>query len=179
MAQKPGLCTDSIKDPQPLPLQMLSQPLSHPLAGQSPQYRGSAAGNFPSITTITHKAQLRWAGHVSRMPDNRIPKQLFSGELSHGKCKGENASRTVSLKDFNISTESWESLASDRPCWRHLITKGANTTEECRTLQAEQKRAGHKARANSTTSTTPAHYCPTCGRGFISHLWTHRNSCTN
>ena len=88
MAQKPGLCTDGIKDPQPLPLQMSLQPLSHPLAGQSPQYRGFAAGNFPSITTITHKAQLRWAGHVSRMPDNRIPKQLFSGELSHGKCKG-------------------------------------------------------------------------------------------
>ena len=77
------------------------------------------------------------------MPDNRIPKQLFCGE----PCQ------KVSLKDFNISTESWESLASERPCWHHLITKGANTVEESRRqLHARPKPPATPAQHPHTTA---------------------------
>jgi len=31
------------------------------------------------------KAQIRWAGHVHQLPNNRMPKQHLYGELVHGK----------------------------------------------------------------------------------------------
>ena len=80
-------------------------------------------------------ARPSWDGqvHVSRMQEDRIPKQLFYGELWFHEPTVDGYykdSLKVSLRDFNISTESWEFLASDRPCWRQLITKGARHTQQ-------------------------------------------------
>lgn len=44
-----------------------------------------AKSDIPSVYTLLRKAQVRWAGHLVWMPDSRLPKMLFYGELAEGK----------------------------------------------------------------------------------------------
>ena len=82
-----------------------------------------------SIYTLLKLAQLRWRGHVTRMPDERLPKKILYGELQVGKrSHGGQKKRykdtlKASLKDFNIPTESWEQIEQDRTKWRRLIKR--------------------------------------------------------
>ena len=61
-----------------------------------------------SMHTVLKLAQLRWTGHVIRVPDARLPKKVFYGELQEGKrSQGGQKKRykdtlKASLKDFEI-----------------------------------------------------------------------------
>ena len=99
------------------------------------------------------------------MPDKRLPKKVFNVELQKGQRYGGNRNATkiqkALLKDFNISTDSWEQTVQDQIKWRCLIKKGAAQYEAKRVCEAERKRKERKARANGSTSEL-SQYAFTC-----------------
>ena len=140
---------------------------------------------LPSIFTMLMQSQLRWAGHVARMPDHRLPKKLLFGELERGKRSlGAPKKRfkdclKASLKAFDISPATWEDAAQDRSGWRAAVHQGAKNCEAGRIVTAELRRQARKDSASNppAAATIP---CPHCERNFraqiglISHLRTHR-----
>ena len=156
------------------------------MARQDSRHRSPERAAMQSLHTLLKLAQFRWTSHVTRMPDERLPKKILYGELqvgkrSHGGQKKQyKDTLKASLKDFNIPT--WEQIAQDRTKWRGLIRRGASEYEAKRISEAEQKRAQRKTRAKASPtelSSSDLSYS-ICNRpfrakiGLISHLRTHK-----
>ena len=84
-----------------------------------------------SAHTLLKLPQFRWTDHITKMPDERLPKKILYGELQIGKRSHDGPKKRykdtlkTSLKDYNIPTDSWEQIAQDRTKWRGLIRRGA------------------------------------------------------
>ena len=71
-----------------------------------------------SVHTLLKLTQLRWTGHVTRMPMSDVKRKFSMETLKKEvvlKVAKHNATKTLkkSLKDFNIPTESWDHAAQD------------------------------------------------------------------
>lgn len=143
-----------------------------------------------SIESMIIKNQLRWAGHVVRMEDHRLPKQIMYSELERGvRSQGGQRKRFKdtlhnSLKQCYINTNKWEQKARDRKAWRNTIHRGTKLFEERRRDKRDEKRAARKASqgtaAGITSAVDQSNPCPHCDKicrsriGLISHLRTHK-----
>ena len=82
-----------------------------------------------SVEALTTVSQLRWAGHVRRMANSRLPKAVFYSELSQGKRS--HGGQKLRFKDVlkrhmkktGISHDIWEEEAVQRVKWRGLLRK--------------------------------------------------------
>ena len=104
-----------------------------------PDTRVLTRAGILSIHTLLQKAQVRWAAHVTRMPDDRLPKQLLYGELCYGKRsvgvqkKSFKDTLKKTLTCFNIYVTNWEVCGQDRHQWRSMIPE-----------QEQQKQTGSR-----------------------------------
>ena len=137
------------------------------------------------IEAYVKKNQLRWAGHIVRMADSRLPKQIFFSELCQGeRSRGRPTLRfkdtlKASLKCFNIDDTSWQALATDRNAWRAAIRNGAKSFEAGRLNLIETRRATRKLKQSKPLNPHSAIKCTVCGRlcasqfGLRSHMKIH------
>ena len=140
----------------------------------------------PSIEAMILKYQLRWAGHVSRLEDHRLPKIIMFGELSSGhRDRGAPKKRfkdnlKKSLTACNIDHRQWSNLAADRVAWRHTIHQAAAQSELDRKNSLKEKRQRRKARAASTTTPNFSFPCSHCSRPCLSRigLVSHERACS-
>ena len=150
-----------------------------------------------SLYSILKLRRLRWLGHVYRMSDGRIPKDLLYGELALGKRsqgRPRQCFRNVckaDLREIGIGVDSWEQLASNRDSWRLSVKKGVGRHESDLRERAEERRKQRKekqAAQRHVPSDIPplsSFSCPYCMQmfkahaGLYSHLRTHHNSCVD
>ena len=78
-----------------------------------------------SLDSYVTRHQLRWAGHVSRMPYNRLPRKMLSSWVRSKRPRGApqftyGRMLRKSLKKAGIEYDGWVEHANDREQWRLL-----------------------------------------------------------
>ena len=82
-----------------------------------------------TIDLYLARRQLRWAGHVSRMDFERLPRRMLSCWVPHVRPAGAprmtyGRSLTKALDKFNVDASRWHELAADRTVWREMLHRG-------------------------------------------------------
>ena len=113
----------------------------------------SRAG-LPTMHILLRQRRLRWLGHVRRMEDGRIPKDILYGELALGRRitgRPHLRYKDVCVRDMkvvDIDTMSWEGLAADRTKWRIALKKTPQDrriqTDGCSSGQTSTQKGGQQ-----------------------------------
>lgn len=82
--------------------------------------------NDTNITGVIRAQRLRWAGHVERMAEARVPKQLMIGTIGGKRRKGRPRVRwrTEIENDIKfLKIARWKEKARDRKLWKRTINQ--------------------------------------------------------
>jgi hypothetical protein len=77
------------------------------------------------------RQRLSWLGHLERMEEDRMTKNIFSQELEGTKRRGRprNGWREEVESDLQVlGVRSWRELATDRTKWRDIFDRPKPTT---------------------------------------------------
>ena len=110
--------------------------------------------------TILRRRRLRWAGHVRRMDDDRLPKLIFHGELVEGqRPRGRPRLRYKDvlkrdLTAFDIPANNWTLKADNRTEWRSAISRGTSISFNAYTTLCNERRERSRVRLHRRTRRT-------------------------
>ena len=130
---------------------------------------------------LLSQRRLRRLGHLCRIEDGRLSKDILYGELAicsrpRGRprlrfkdtCKGD-------LKSAGISVQTCERTAKQRSSWKAAVSTGTKEAELSRVANLRRKRAARKS--SQTTSQKPSVYiCGKCQRDCHSRIGLHSHS---
>lgn len=147
--------------------------------------------NTTSMEAKIVRHQLRWAGHIVRMPDTRLPKKIMYSELKNGQRNDGGQHKRYkdvlkcNLKKCQIDTINWETAAKGRPKWRRIVYSGVEHLEKSRRKLEAERRNRRKERATARDgvpaqpSVATTNVCCHCNKvcasriGLFSHLRRH------
>ena len=115
-----------------------------------------------SIEQQLHQRVLRWAGHVARMPNTRLPKQLLFAWHNEGqRRKDKRFSRykvrlMEAMRDRELEPAIWLQIAQHRSIWRKLVngTKYPQAVPPVPTAKTVQPRPARWVKHQSTARLT-------------------------
>ena len=115
-----------------------------------------------TMYTFLRQRRLRWHGHVRRMEDGRMPKDILYSELASGKwsvgcpqlrykvvCKRD-------LKALDIQTQSYEDMAADGSSWRSLRFRDSSKQGRSRSIPWPRKREPDERHAQVKQTQRPS-----------------------
>ena len=139
--------------------------------------------NTISIEAHIHRHRPRWVGHVIRLNNDRIPKQLLYGELSVGSRPQHKPKKRFkdcvkdSLALCKIDDPDGEMVVCDRNRWRKMVYSGSRFFQDNANICHKTKIAARKG--DNIDSYLSQFVCKECGRvclssaGLISHRHSH------
>ena len=141
-----------------------------------------------SLESLLGRRQLRWIGHVIRMEDHRLPKQILYGELSSGRRRAGGQKKRHKdliknvLNKFDLAPGMLEPLARDRNDWRRRCFEGAGKCEQKRNerMRLRRERRHQHQNLNAAQEEDGGFPCHICGKvcraliGLQSHLRAHQ-----
>ena len=145
-------------------------------------------GDAALVSDRIRKRRMEWLGHMARLDDGRVPKQLLFGCLpaTRPACGPRRRWRDVVASDLDrlgISTAEWYGLARNRQGWRSDVLDASldppdlpqDSRVQCVTCSRSLRRAGDRAQHKCVAERRlPTHLqrgavqCLMCSRWFAS-----------
>lgn len=142
--------------------------------------------NTTCIESTLAKRHLQWVGHVLRMAEDKLPRQLLCGQLYQGsrppggqKKRFKDHCKNL-LKQCHLQPSALETLVADRVSWRSIVGECKKTIIDSKSTKRAENRTKRLERAAGIVYGGPQHTCDSCGKvctsriGLYSHTRWHQ-----